>query len=69
MAHFMVEQEYTMDSSLLEIIVCPNCQGRLKLNHDKTELICRFDHIAYPIKDGVPILLIESSRKLQEGDK
>lgn len=58
-----------MEQVLLEIIVCPNCKGRLRYDASKEELICRFDHIAYPIKDGVPVLLIDSARKLEEDEK
>lgn len=58
-----------MDQAMLEILVCPNCKGRLRYNSTHEELICRFDHIAYPIKDDVPILLIESAHKLHEDEK
>ena len=58
-----------MDHALLEILVCPNCKGRLRYDREKDELICRFDHIAYPIKDRVPVLLIDSARKLEEDEK
>ena len=58
-----------MDQALLEILVCPNCKGRLKYDSTKNELVCRFDHIAYPIRDDVPILLIDSAHKLEEGEK
>ncbi len=58
-----------MDNALLEILVCPNCKGRLRYDRANEELVCRFDHIAYPIKDGVPVLLIDSARKLKDGEK
>ena len=58
-----------MEHTLLEILVCPNCKGRLRHDREKDELVCRFDHIAYPIKEGVPVLLIDSARKLKEEKK
>ncbi len=58
-----------MDQALLEIVVCPNCKGRLKLSQDSQELICRFDHIAYPIKDDMPLLMVNEARKLKEGEE
>lgn len=57
-----------MDRTLLEILVCPNCKGRLKLSDQQDELLCRFDHIAFPIRNNVPILLLNEARKWQEGD-
>ena len=54
-----------MDMALLEILACPNCKGRLKYDAEKEELICRFDRVAYPIRDGIPVMLIEEARKLE----
>ncbi len=53
-----------MDKKLLEILVCPVCKG--KLVHDKkaSELICKGDRLAYPIKDGIPVMLEEDARQL-----
>lgn len=46
-----------MDHRLLEIIACPVCHGKLSYNKDNLELICKIDHLAYPIRDGIPVLL------------
>jgi uncharacterized protein YbaR (Trm112 family) len=53
-----------MDKKLLEILVCPICKG--KLVHDKKagELICKVDRLAYPIRDGIPVMLEEDARQL-----
>jgi len=53
-----------MDKKLLEILVCPICKG--KLVHDKKadELICKVDRLAYPIQDGIPVMLEEDARQL-----
>lgn len=51
-----------MDAKLLEIIACPVCKGEFVYRKDKQELICRFDRLAFPVKDGLPILLKEKAR-------
>lgn len=53
-----------MQTSLLDILVCPNCKGKLQYDKTHNELICKFDHVAYPIRDEIPILLVEEARKL-----
>ncbi len=54
-----------MDKKLLEILVCPLCKG--KLIHDKAsqELICKADRLAFPIRDGIPVMLEEEARHLE----
>lgn len=49
----------------LDILVCPQCKGKLVYDVEHQELICRFDHLAYPIVQGIPMMLIESARKLE----
>lgn len=58
-----------MDKKLLEILVCPLCKGKLLTKKD--ELICRFDRLAYPIRDGIPVMLEGEARtlSLEEKDK
>ncbi|MGF1753266.1 Trm112 family protein [Vibrio makurazakiensis] len=51
-----------MDHRLLEIVACPVCKGKLFLNKDKQELICKLDRLAYPIKEGIPVLLEPEAR-------
>lgn len=53
-----------VDPKLLEILVCPLCKGRLVYRKDASELVCRPDRIAFPVKDGVPVMLEEEARKL-----
>ena len=50
----------------LDILVCPLCKGKLVYEMDKQELICRFDKLAYPITQDIPMMLVESARKLEE---
>ncbi|MGH8663651.1 MAG: Trm112 family protein [Burkholderiales bacterium] len=53
-----------MDAKLLEILVCPLCKGPLVYLRERQELICKADRLAYPIKDGIPVMLEDEARKL-----
>ncbi|KKD00686.1 MULTISPECIES: Trm112 family protein [Photobacterium] len=53
-----------MDHRLLEIVACPVCKGKLHFDKDNNELICKFDRLAYPIHDGIPVLLEPEARTL-----
>ena len=53
-----------MDTRLLDILVCPLCKGPLKYDKQAQELICNPDHLAFPIRDGIPIMWAEEARDL-----
>ncbi len=53
-----------MDSKLLDILVCPLCKGPLLYRKSRQELICKADRLAFPIKDGIPVMLEDDARKL-----
>lgn len=53
-----------MDTKLLEILVCPICKGKLVLRKADDELICKGDRLAFPIRDGIPVMLVEEAREL-----
>ena len=57
-----------METRLLEILVCPLCKGRLYPNETRTELVCRADRLAYPVRDGVPVMLEEQARMLSDDE-
>ena len=57
-----------VDPRLLEILVCPVTRGALEYDRAKGELISRSARLAYPIRDGVPIMLPEEARELGDGD-
>ena len=57
-----------VDPRLLEILVCPVSRGPLEYDRAKGELISRGARLAYPIRDGVPIMLPEEARELGEGE-
>ncbi len=55
-----------MDHRLLEIVACPVCKSKLTYNAQTQELICKVDHLAYPIKEGIPVLLESEARTIKE---
>ncbi len=57
-----------MDAELLSILACPICKGKLIYKKDEKELICKFDKLAYPIRDNIPVMLPDEARDLSTGD-
>ena len=66
-----------MDSRLLEILVCPLCKGPLQQQRGGTaadgtpidaELVCRADRLAFAVRDGIPVMLVDEARKLGDAD-
>ncbi|QWE24952.1 Trm112 family protein [Polynucleobacter sp. AP-Elch-400A-B2] len=53
-----------MDKRLLEILVCPLCKSSLHLDTEKQELICKADRLAYPIRNDIPVMLVDEARSL-----
>jgi uncharacterized protein len=53
-----------MDNKLLEILACPLCKSPLVYHKDQQELICKADHLAFPIRDGIPVMLEDEAREL-----
>ncbi|MES9844124.1 MAG: Trm112 family protein [Candidatus Sedimenticola sp. PURPLELP] len=53
-----------MDKKLLEILVCPVCKGKLVHVKKQGELMCRVDRLAFPIRDGIPVMLQDEAREL-----
>jgi len=53
-----------MDKRLLEILVCPLCKNTLHLDSNKNELICKADRLAYPIRNDIPVMLVDEARSL-----
>jgi uncharacterized protein YbaR (Trm112 family) len=58
-----------MDPKLLEILVCPLCKGPLVHQKEARELICKADRLAFPIRDGIPVMLVEEARRLEETEE
>jgi len=57
--------EPLVESHLLEILVCPLCKGPLRHDREHHELICAADRLAFPIRDGIPVMLENEARSLQ----
>lgn len=57
-----------MDMNLLEILACPVCKGELIYDASNQELICKFDRIAYPVIDDIPVMLTSRGRRLAEDE-
>jgi uncharacterized protein YbaR (Trm112 family) len=53
-----------VDPKLLEILVCPLCKGPLLHRRDAAELVCKADRLAFPVRDGIPVMLEDDARKL-----
>jgi hypothetical protein len=58
----------SIDPKLLEILVCPVTKGPLTMSADKTELISYAARLAYPIKDGIPVMLADEARELSSDE-
>jgi uncharacterized protein YbaR (Trm112 family) len=57
-----------MDAKLLEILVCPVTKGPLVYDRERQELVSKSARLAYPIRDGIPVLLEDEARKLSPED-
>ncbi len=60
-----------MDNRLLELLVCPICKGPLEYHrppvNERHELICNADRLAFPVRDGIPVMLEAQARSLDSG--
>lgn len=54
-----------VDPKMLELLVCPLTQATLKWDREKNELVSEKGRLAYPIRDGIPIMLVSEARKLE----
>ena len=59
-------QEFLMDAKLLELLVCPVTKGPLRYDRDNQELISQSAQLAYPVRDGIPVLLESEARSLND---
>lgn len=57
-----------MEARLLDILACPICKGSLQYQRNEEMLICRVDRLAFPIRDGIPIMLEDEARVLTPDD-
>ena len=59
---------HAMDTKLLELLVCPVTKGPLDYDREKQELISRSARLAYPVRDGIPVLLESEARTLSDDE-
>ena len=57
-----------MDTKLLELLVCPVTKGSLEYDREKAELVSRSVRLAYPIRDGIPVMLEVEARTLSDAE-
>lgn len=58
-----------MDAKLLDLLVCPLCKGPLVYLKEAQELVCKADRLAFPIRDGIPVMLEDEARRLAETEE
>ena len=51
-----------LDPALLEILACPNCRAELRVDEEASELVCTGCGYAYPVRDDIPVLLVDEAR-------
>ena len=56
-----------LDPALLEILACPNCRGDLRVDDAANELVCVSCQFAYPVRDDIPVLLVDDARRPDGG--
>lgn len=55
-----------MDPKMLELLVCPLTKGRLRHDEERNELVSEKARLAYPVRDGIPIMLISEAREIED---
>lgn len=53
-----------MDSRLIDLLVCPICKGPLEWKKSEQEFVCHADRLAFPVRDGIPVMLESEARRL-----
>ena len=64
----MTNSENRFDRKMLEALVCPQTHGTLEFNQERQELVSPNAGIAYPIRDGIPVMLIDEARKISDDE-
>ena len=57
-----------LDKKLLEILACPICKGELHYDKKAQELVCAVDKLAFPVRDGVPVMLTAEARAMSSDE-
>ena len=56
----------TISNELLKIIACPRCKGTVQASESGERLVCKACGLAYPVREGIPVMLIEDAEKISE---
>jgi uncharacterized protein len=62
-----VSFDVNLDPALLEILACPNCRADLRVDDSRDELVCTSCGYAYPVRDDIPVLLVDEARRPDAG--
>jgi len=54
-----------LDKKLLDMLVCPKCKGDLEYDTENSRLICNSCKLAYPVKDDIPVMLVDEAERIQ----
>lgn len=57
-----------MNKKLLEILACPSCKAQLVYSEKRQQLICRFERLGFPVRDGIPVMLLEEAEQLTQDE-
>ena len=57
-----------LDKKLLEILACPICKGELHYDKNAKELVCAVDKLAFPVRDGVPVMITAEARAMSSDE-
>ncbi len=61
------ESEHNVDDKLLDILACPICKGPVQYRRSPGDLVCKVDRLAFPIRDGIPVMLADEATELPSG--
>ncbi|RUO81500.1 hypothetical protein CWI84_01715 [Idiomarina tyrosinivorans] len=53
-----------IDNTTLAILACPNCKGKLEWHEKSAVLVCRGEQLAFPVRDGIPVLIVDEASHL-----
>jgi len=58
-----------MDAKLLDLLACPLCKSAVQYDQEKNELLCKADGLAFPVRDGIPVMLESQARTLSTDER
>lgn len=58
-----------MDAKLLDLLACPLCKSAVQYDQEKNELLCKADGLAFPVRDGIPVMLENQARTLSADER